>query len=465
MTSVRRDWQTDWTAQAIAEAVSSGRAEAADVVRESLRRIDERDGGLSAFQRVRGDAALREAETVDTGAPLAGVPIAIKDNIPVAGEPMRIGSVSTPDHDQPDDHPVVRRLRAAGAIPVGLTSVPEMCLFGTTDSAYGITRNPWSPGRTPGGSSGGSAAAVAAGMVPVAHGADGMGSIRIPAACTGIVGVKPGFGVVPAQMGANDWYGMSENGVLATTVADAAMVLAVMADRAEWAELDEPRERLRVALSYRPPLAGVRLDPAHAAAAGRAATILSGEGHEVVRAELGYTDAATTAAAVAVLSRWFAGASIDTDDVDRSSMERRTRTHVQIGDVVRRTPLLSERLRAAWRRRAAELLRENDVLITPALAAPPIEARSWSGESWLANILANVAYAPFAAPWNLAGYPAMVVPMGVHPEVGTPVAVQLVGRPGSEARLLSVAATLERVRPWSRTAPAYSERPLFRTER
>ena len=150
--------------------------------------------------------------------PLSGVPIAIKDNIPVAGEPMRTGSAATSVVPRLMDHPVVQRVRAAGAIPVGLTRVPEMCVWGTTDSAFGITRNPWSPGRTPGGSSGGSAVAVAAGMVPVAHGADGMGSIRIPAACVGIVGLKPGTGVVPAELGVNDWYGMSENGVFATTV-------------------------------------------------------------------------------------------------------------------------------------------------------------------------------------------------------------------------------------------------------
>jgi amidase len=282
-----------------------------------------------------------------------------------------------------------------------------------------------------------------------------MGSIRIPAACTGIVGVKPGRGVVPAHMGANDWYGMSENGAFATTVADAAVVLSVMAARPDWARVDEPGERLRVALSYRPPVAGVRLDPAHAAGAGRAAAILAGEGHHVVRTELGYADAATTKAAIGALARWFAGASIDTEDLDRGALESRVRTHARIGDFVRRTPLLSERLREAWQRRAAELLRVNDVLVTPALANPPIEARAWSRESWLANVRANVEYAPFAAPWNLAGYPAMVVPMGVHPQVGTPVAVQLVGRPGSEPLLLSVAATLERVRPWSRTAPAH----------
>ena len=363
---------------------------------------------------------------------LAGVPIAIKDNIPVAGEPMRTGSVATSAEPQEADHPVVARLRAAGAVPVGLTSVPEMCVFGTTDSAYGITRNPWNPGRTPGGSSGGSAAAVAAGMVPVAHGADGMGSIRIPAACTGIIGVKPGMGVVPAEMGANDWYGMSENGVFATTVADAAAVLAVMAGRPEWAEVREPGGRLRVALSYRPPVAGVRLDPAHAAAAGRAATILSGEGHQVERTELGLADPATTKAAVGALARWFAGASIDSEGLDRAVMERRIRVHAGIGDVVRRTPLLSERLRAAWQRAASELLGRFDVLVTPALANPPIEARAWAQESWVANVRANVEYAPYAAPWNLAGYPAIVVPMGVHPEAGTPVAVQLVGRPGTE---------------------------------
>jgi amidase len=336
-----------------------------------------------------------------------------------------------------------------------MTAVPEMCVFGTTDSVFGVTRNPWRPDRTPGGSSGGSAAAVAAGMVPAAHGADGMGSIRIPAACTGIVGVKPGSGVVPAQMGVNDWYGMSENGAFATTVADAAAVLAVLAARPEWADVEEPHEALRIALSYRPPVAGVRLDPAHAAAAGRAATILSGEGHRIERTELGYADTATTKAAIGALARWFAGASIDTQDLDRAALEPRVRVHARLGDFVRRTPLLSERLRAAWQRRAAELLSSHDVLITPALANPPIEARAWSQESWLANVRANVEYAPFAAPWNLAGYPAMVVPIGVHPEAGTPIAVQLVGRPGTETLLLSVAATLERVRPWQRTAPGY----------
>ncbi len=449
------DWRRDWTARSIVDAVAARAADPVDVVSESLRRILERDGDLGAFQRVRADAALREAREVDVDGPLAGLPIAIKDNIPVAGEPMRTGSAATSAHQQPVDHPVVARLRVAGAVPVGLTCVPEMCVFGTTDSVFGVTRNPWGTDRTPGGSSGGSAAAVAAGMVPAAHGADGMGSIRIPAACTGTVGVKPGFGVVPAHLGVNDWYGMSENGVFATTVADAALVLSVMAARPEWAHVDEPRASLRIALSYRPPVAGVRLDPAHAAAAGRAASILSGEGHQIVRTELGYADAATTKAAVGALARWFAGTSIDTQDLDRAALEPRVRMHARIGDFVRRTPLLSERLRAAWQRRAGELLRVHDILVTPALANPPIAARAWSQESWLANVRANVEYAPFAAPWNLAGYPAMVVPMGVHPEIGTPVAVQLVGRPGSEQLLLSVAATLERVRPWSRTAPGY----------
>ncbi|WP_288078062.1 amidase family protein [Pseudomonas sp.] len=126
---------------------------------------------------------------------------------------------------------------------------------------HGITRNPWDLARTPGGSSGGSAAAVSAGMVPVAHGNDGMGSVRIPAACCGLVGIKPGLGVVPAQLGSTDWYSMSENGALATTAQDAALLLSVMADDPALARILPVGERLHVAVSFRAPVAGVAVDP------------------------------------------------------------------------------------------------------------------------------------------------------------------------------------------------------------
>ncbi|MFM7211006.1 MAG: amidase family protein, partial [Actinomycetota bacterium] len=163
------------TAASTAADVRAGRRTAVDEVTASLERIAERDNEIEAFQVVRGERALAEAAAVDervdrADLPLAGVPIAIKDNVPVAGEPMRVGSAATSAAPQLADHTIVSRIRAAGGVVVGLTRVPELCVYGATDSVYGVTRNPWNLGRTPGGSSGGSAAAVAAGMVPIAHG-------------------------------------------------------------------------------------------------------------------------------------------------------------------------------------------------------------------------------------------------------------------------------------------------------
>ena len=452
-----------WTASGVADEVRAGRRTAVDAVTESLARIREYDDDVAAFQVVRRERALAEAADVDARAdrahlPLAGVPVAIKDNVPVAGEPMRVGSAATDDAPQPADHPVVARIRAAGGVVVGLTRVPELCVFGATDSVHGITRNPWDLARTPGGSSGGSAAAVAAGMVPVAHGNDGMGSVRIPAACCGLVGIKPGLGVVPARLGATDWYGMSENGALATTAEDAALLLSVMADDPALAQVAPLDERLHAAVSFRAPVAGVAVDPAWAAAADRLGAMLRGDGHDVQYAEpVSAADAAGNAAAIAGLVRWFAGTAADADALDSARLEARVRRHAMLGRLVRRTPLMDERLRESWIRHADEFLREYDVLITPALAQPPINARRWFSGGWSSTMLANIRYAPFAAPWNVAGMPAIVIPMGVHPQAGTPVAAQVVARRGREALLLAVAAWVERTRPWRRTAPGFPD--------
>ncbi|CAM5373276.1 Glutamyl-tRNA(Gln) amidotransferase subunit A, chloroplastic/mitochondrial [Streptomyces violaceorubidus] len=193
---------TDWagrTAVEIAAAVREKRATPREVVAEHLARIERLDGRVGAFRAVRAQAALAEAEEVaargDLGElPLAGVPVAVKDNLAVRGESTRVGSAATPHTPADADHVTVARLRAAGAVVVGLTNVPELCVFGTTEGVLGTARNPWDPARSAGGSSGGSAAAVAAGMVPLALGNDGMGSLRIPAANCGLVALKPGRG-------------------------------------------------------------------------------------------------------------------------------------------------------------------------------------------------------------------------------------------------------------------------------
>ena len=449
-----------WTATSVASAVRAGQVSAVDVASEALARIGARDPALGAFQLVRREGALHDARAVDgavhhdTHLPLAGVPVAIKDNVPVEGEPMRVGSAATEDYPQLANHEVVRRLRAAGAVVVGLTRVPELCVFGATDSVYGVTRNPWSPDRTPGGSSGGSAAALAAGMVPIAHGNDGMGSIRIPAACAGLVGIKPGAGVVPCDLGETDWYGLSENGAMATTVADTALMLSVLSGDASLASVADAADGppLRIAVSTRAPVQGVSVDREHVRGLFETAAALMHAGHDVERFDPTYP----TSAAAAGLLRWFAGAASDAEHLDPELLEARVRTHAALGRVVLGRNLLSEKPRDAWKERAGELLTTYDVLMTPVLAKPPIAAKRWGDGSWLATMAANVPWAPFAAPWNVASFPAMSVPAGVHPATGTPLAVQLVARPGRESVLLSVAAAIEQLRPWQRVAPAYS---------
>jgi len=331
--------------------------------------------------------------------------------------------------------------------------VPELCVFGTTDSAAsGITRNPWQLRRTPGGSSGGSAAAVAAGMVPVAHGNDGMGSIRIPAACTGLVGLKPGLGVVPAGLGNGSWFDMAENGPLATTVADCALLLSVLAGRPELATAPADL-RVRLGVSTRAPLTGLPVNRHFAAAARETGRLLASAGHSVRHAGPRYPSTAGPAA----LGRWFAGAELDARLLtDRQQLDPRVARHARLGRLVCALGGPRPSGRRRWQEAAERYFEQVDVLITPMLAQLPPTAIAWHARGWSANLVSNIRYAPFAAPWNLAGWPAMAVPAGRHPS-GLPLSVQLVGRPGSEAMLLGVAGQLEQLRPWPRIAPGYAD--------
>lgn len=442
------------TAAEIAAAVRTGTRTARDAVEAALKRIENTDAAFSAYREVRVFAALREADAVDArpdraDLPLAGVPVAIKDNVPVAGEAMLIGSAATDPTPQTTDHEVVRRLRAAGAVVVGLTRTPELCAFATTDSDDAITRNPWDRSRTPGGSSGGAAAAVASGTVAIAHGNDGLGSIRIPAACCGLVGIKPGAGVVPSDLGNGSWCGMAENGSLATTVEDTALMLAVLAGDPALADVRIPA-RLRIAVSTRVPGTGIPLNRHWAAATRETGDLLAGAGHAVAQADPRYGQTLP----LSEIARWSAGTERDAQLVrDRSALQVRTRRHAALGRRLQSIGLPREKGRAKWQHRAEGFFADHDVLVTPALARPPLAAKSWSRRGWLANLWWSGWYAPFAGPWNLAGWPAMSVPAGLDPD-GLPLGVQLVAKPGGEAMLLGVAAALEQVRPWPRTAPA-----------
>ncbi|MFC5212593.1 amidase [Streptomyces coerulescens] len=444
---------TSWvgrTAAEIAAAVREKRATPREVVAEHLARIERLDGGVGAFRVVRAEAALTEADEVASRGdlaelPLAGVPVAVKDNLAVRGESKRIGSAATPDTPAEADHVTVARLRAAGAVVVGLTNVPELCVFGTTEGVHGTARNPWDTSRTAGGSSGGSAAAVAAGMVPIALGNDGMGSLRIPAANCGLVTIKPGTGVVPAGVSDGDWFGMSENGPLATTVEDARLMLSVLADT-EVVRRDTPGT-YRIAVSLRSPIAGVAISKPYASAAREAAGLLIKAGHQVRRADPPYP----MSLGVTSLTHWTAGTSVDARGLDARRLTRRTRVHAAVGKRFVDRARAGES-REQLRRRLEPFFDEYDVLLTPALARRSPRSEPWHERGWLRNVMANTNYSPLTPPWNLTGWPAMAIPLGTLPS-GAPTAVQLVGRPGSEADLLALAERIEELRPWRRTAP------------
>lgn len=442
------------TAADIAAAVRAKEVTPREVVAEHLARIERLAGRVGAFRAVRAEAALAEADEVGARPdlarlPLAGVPVAVKDNLAVRGEAHRDGSAATPDTPAAEDHVTVARLRAAGAVVVGLTNVPELCVFGTTEGVYGTARNPWDTSRSAGGSSGGSAAAVAAGLVPLALGNDGMGSLRIPAANCGLVTLKPGNGVVPAGIGNGDWFGMAENGPLATTVEDLRLMLSVLAGT-EFARREERATR-RIAVALRSPLAGVGVSAPYARAVRDAAGLLAGAGHRVRRAEPPYP----LSLSVTSLQHWTAGTAVDAEGLDPALLARRTRVHAAVGRRFVRSVRTGDR-RERLRARLTPFLTEHDVLLTPALARRSPRADAWHERGWLRNVLANTAYSPFTPPWNLTGWPAMAVPFGTLPS-GAPCAVQLVGRPGTEADLLALAEELEGLRPWRRTAPLGEE--------
>jgi len=359
----------------------------------------------------------------------------------------------------------VRRLRAAGAIPIGITNVPELTIFPwTATDANGITRNPWDPTRTPGGSSGGSAAAVAAGLVPAATASDGGGSIRIPAAVCGLVGMKPTRGRVSLLPRTEGWLGLAVYGSVARTVADSALMLDAMhgpaagdADAAppfDGSYLDAaatPPTRLRIAISRKvPPGLIAKVSADQRGAWERTADLLRELGHDVVERSPDYK-----LVQIDFVQMWLRGIYDESLEVpDRTKLEKLTRQMAGAGRRLvpdrRRDKLLAKR--SATTARITALWDEVDVLLTPGLATTAIAAEGAYGKSAPLAIDKAGRFTPFTAPFNVTGQPAIAIPAGFGSD-RLPLSVQLVGRHGAEDTLYSLAGQIEAARPWADNRP------------
>jgi amidase len=430
-----------------AELVRAGEVSSRELVELALERIERHNPSLDAFNAVYAEAALREAEAPRPG-PLCGVPVAVKDELDIGGEVTSLGTGAIVERAARDSE-VVRRLRAAGAIVIGKTTMPELGLWPFTESiTWGITRNPWDTDRTPGGSSGGSAAAVAAGLVPAAVAADGAGSIRIPAACCGLFGLKPQRDRVPRTPHDADGSHWICFGGLTRTVADAVLMYSVLAPELEL----PPRRRLRVAYSERFPAgAQGRLTRETKAALRSTAELLREFGHEVVERDPDYRFSDTAV----IVGLMFRGIRNIVGEIERPQrLERRTRHIARPGALV--SDALLERLLRAERRMAERIMRlwdDHDVLLMPMLAAPAAPAGLMEGRGATATYIWQSTWAPFGVLWNSTGQPAASVPAGFT-EHGLPLAVQLVGRPHGEGELLALAAEIEAARPWADRRPS-----------
>ena len=462
-----------------AALVGSGEVSARELVEASLRRIDALDGEINAFVELDGDRALAAAAEIGPGddRPFAGVPVAVKANTAVRDLGVGYASALLDDYRARRDAFVVRRLREAGFVVIGTTNLPEFGILPTTEPRHnGATRNPWDRSRTPGGSSGGSAAAVAAGMVAVAHGNDGGGSLRTPAACCGLVGMKGSRGRVSRGPEQGDSF-LVVDGALTRTVAESAAMLDVMAGYeagdATWAPPPvEPYAaavrrdpgRLRVAVSLESALGG-DLDPECERAVFEAAEALAGLGHKVVEAapplpsgDLLATFTALYGPAVSLaiaLGERRAGRPAAEEEIEPLSRALRDLS----AQLSATDHLLALARLQALARRVIAFFAGYDVLLTPALAERPLPIGECTGTGAdpMADFARSGRFTPYTALFNVTGQPALTLPVR-HGDDGLPTSVQLVGRPLAEETVLQVAARLEEAVALPARRPALAER-------
>ncbi|MBX3466356.1 MAG: amidase [Planctomycetes bacterium] len=486
----------DHDALGLAALVRAGEVTARELVDEALARLDALNPRLNAVVAVRA-AAARAAAAGPLEGPLAGVPFLLKDLLgAIAGESTTCGSRLWQGHVAACDTELVRRFGRAGLICVGRSSTPELGILPVTEpEAYAPARNPWDLSRTPGGSSGGSAAAVAAGIVPLASGGDGGGSIRIPASCCGLFGLKPSRGRTPTGPEAVEhWQGCAVEHVLTRTVRDSAAVLdathgpdpgapyvAPPPARPFLEEVGAPPGRLRIAFTRRPLLPAPGVHPDCVAAVDEAAALCAELGHEVEEAHPPLDGDAFARAFVLMI--------IGEVAADLRAAERTLGRRVRHGDIEPGTHvlrLLGEAYSAAdfalavrdlkaTGRVLAPFFARHDVLLTPTLATPPLPVGALTprgaeralivtltrlgaaGALRALGVLERIAatayaFAAFTAPFNASGQPAMSVPLHASPE-GLPIGVQFAARPGEEGLLLRLAGQLEAARPWRGRRP------------
>jgi amidase len=459
----------------LAALVRDGQLTARELVEQCLRRIEELEPTINAFTYVAHAEALDAAAKIEPGdqRPFAGVPIAIKDNRPVAGMPITMGSDLFGNLVARHDACLVRRLKDAGFVVVGKTVLPEMGILPTTEPRrFGAVHNPWALDRTTGGSSGGAAAAVAAGMVPIAHGNDGGGSIRIPAACCGLVGLKPARGRISQGPDIGQSF-LTSDGVLTRTVADTAAVLDVLAGYElgdstwapppssgfEQAASIEPA-RLKVAVALDPPLEGVTLDPTCAQAVRDTAAALTSLGHDVEEitppwSKLDLLSDFTRmfgpmVSLTTLIGGKIAGREVTEDDVEPLTWALWERARAQ--DAL--TFLSAQTRTEATARKLIAFFDPYDIVITPALAQRPVRIGAIHGrgpEPW-EHFRRSGYFTPYTGTFNLLGVPAASLPLH-HGDDGLPTGVQLIARPIGEALLLALSSQLEQALPWATRRP------------
>ncbi len=460
------------TARTVAAKVRIKEVSPVEVLDHYLARVDALNGAVNAViwrndDQAR-DTARRKADELvgadpDDLPPFYGVPMPIKDLTSVAGWPVTYGSWAAPEELSDASDLVVEAFERGGFTLTGRTNTPEFGpLTATENLRYGVTRNPWNLARTPGGSSGGAGAATAAGMFPIAHGNDGGGSIRIPASCCGLVGLKVSRGRVPAR--STSWEGGAVEGVLTRDVADSAAVLDLISgpDAGCWYNAPAPERSfvdevgadpgpLRIGLATTAPR-GLPVDPTCVEAAEAAAVALEGFGHAVVEADMPLPHEAA-AAFVQIVNSGLA----DYEGIDWERAEphiQAGRKHAESTDSLTYMAAV-HRLQQVSRSYVARWGSAWDLLVTPTLTIEPPEAGSVMAAAHAhAGGTAHVVLqmVAFTSTFNIVGLPAISLPTHTSP-AGLPVGVQLVGGPWGEARLLAVASQLESALPWADRMP------------